>query len=206
MSCRDVLTALPNADWRLRLYALARYAVCPFDEVARAVPARGRIVDVGCGLGLFSLHLCLQSPERKVLGIDRDASRIAVANQSPLVGENAEFAVADLADAKLRRCDALVMVDVLHHLPDPVFHAVLREARRRLDPRGVLVLKELDTRPLGRHLWNWLHDVIATRSLEVYVRSRARVEAALARAGFTRVQFRRLPTRAPYAHVLFTAS
>ena len=205
MECRDVLAALPHAGPLARLYARARYAICPFDEVARAVPERGRILDVGCGYGLFSIHLRLQSPKRRILGIDRDVGRIATASRSSLVGAGVEFAVGDIADTKLEACEAVVMIDVLHHLPDPVAHAVLREAKRQLEPDGVLVLKDLDTRPLGRHLWNWTHDAVVTRSFDIYVRPRARVEAALVRAGFRRVRSCPLPTRAPYAHVLFTA-
>jgi SAM-dependent methyltransferase len=200
----EVLRALPAAGRAVRLYVRARYAICPFDEVARAVPRRGTVVDVGCGFGLFALHLRLQAAERRVLGIDHDPRRIEAARRSPLAGHGVEFAVADAPQASLPPCDAVVLIDVLHHLHPEAQARLLAAARARLVPGGRIVVKDLDTRPRFRFVWNWVHDVLMTRSLDLHFRSRAATEAALVAAGFADVRSRRLPTRAPYAHVLYT--
>src|SRR5437868_1335466 len=50
-------------------YAL-RLKICPFEEVARHVPARGRVLELGCGYGLLSNLLALEGPARQVEGFD----------------------------------------------------------------------------------------------------------------------------------------
>ena len=43
------------------------------------MPAVGRVLDIGCGHGLFSIYLGLMSPDRDVLGVDIDARKLVIA-------------------------------------------------------------------------------------------------------------------------------
>jgi 2-polyprenyl-3-methyl-5-hydroxy-6-metoxy-1,4-benzoquinol methylase len=200
----EIAAALP-LDLAQRLYLYSRRLICPFDEVAREVPAEGRIVDLGCGYGIFSVQLRLQSPARDVLGIDLDARRIAAARRSPLLGHGLEFRQSDVLREPLEPCDGLVMVDLLHHLPPESGRALLATARAALRPGGRLVVKELDASARLRSAWAWLHDVAVTRSTCIHYRRREALEALLRDAGFRDVRSRPLPILAPYAHLLLTA-
>src|SRR5207253_1937842 len=66
----------------IRGFVLARHLLAPLARVAAAVPSSGRILDVGCGHGLFSNALALGSPDRQVLGVDPSGVKIAVARAS----------------------------------------------------------------------------------------------------------------------------
>ncbi len=110
-------------------------------------PAPWRILDVGCGDGLFFEAL---EPFGKVEGLEPDASlvndprwreRIKIARLS----ENAET----LQDSAY---DLILMLDVLEHIDD--HHAALRTLSKSLLPGGRLLL----TVPALQWLWSG-HDV-----------------------------------------------
>jgi len=64
----------------IRSYVWARFVIIHIDILEmldRLVPKRGRILDMGCGFGLFSLFLAMRSPERSIHGVDLSAKRIA---------------------------------------------------------------------------------------------------------------------------------
>jgi len=46
------------------------------------VPRRGRVLDLGCGHGLFSLLLAATSPERQVTGVDVDGDKLGLARRA----------------------------------------------------------------------------------------------------------------------------
>jgi SAM-dependent methyltransferase len=90
------------------------------DHLARLVPARGDVLDVGAGDGAVAQALLLRRPDLHVEGIDvlvRPDSAIPV---RPFDGSH-----IPLADASV---DTVLLVDVLHHTDDPA--ALLREAAR----------------------------------------------------------------------------
>jgi 2-polyprenyl-3-methyl-5-hydroxy-6-metoxy-1,4-benzoquinol methylase len=101
------------------------------DRLTRATGTRGRLLDVGCGTGLF-----LEAARRagwEVRGTETSQDSIRYARQftsAPIFhGE-----LASLEDDTTY--DALTYWDVLEHLPDP--RAELRLARERLNPGGVV--------------------------------------------------------------------
>src|SRR5436190_23274897 len=64
----------------------------------------GRILDVGCGFGLFAAYFGQTQPERRIVGIDPNARRIGlarrVASSLELDGRHS-FHVGDVRDAPL---------------------------------------------------------------------------------------------------------
>jgi 2-polyprenyl-3-methyl-5-hydroxy-6-metoxy-1,4-benzoquinol methylase len=101
------------------------------DRLTRAVGKPGRLLDVGCGTGLF-----LETARRagwEARGTETSEDSIAYARKftsAPIFhGE-----LANLDDSTTY--DALTYWDVLEHLPDP--RAELRLARERLNPGGVV--------------------------------------------------------------------
>ncbi|MYA50132.1 MAG: class I SAM-dependent methyltransferase [Chloroflexi bacterium] len=104
------------------------------------------LLDCGCGPGSITLGLAEVLAPGEVVGIDRDASRIEIAEQSTSERgvANVRFQTADVhelpfADASF---DAVFAHAVLQHVREPL--RALAEMRRVLKPGGVVGLRDDD--------------------------------------------------------------
>ena len=97
-----------------------------------------RIIDVGCATGYGTAALASRRADSQwVAGLERDTGLVRGAGQRyawlpMLCGDAAAIPVRDGA------LDAVTMLDVLEHLPNPA--AALAEARRILRPGGCLLI------------------------------------------------------------------
>ncbi len=118
------------------------------------VRAGTRVLDVGCGVGRWSLKLAARGAS--VTGIDHSATMIAAARQraqARRLSERCRFLVQDLAALEAgQRYDLVLSVTVLQHILDPAaLRASLLRMVRHLDRNGLLVLLEAaPERPIGR--------------------------------------------------------
>jgi len=191
----------PSADAVLRaaghLYrdtpGLARFtqsrrpSICPFDLLVEAVPAKGRMLDIGCGAGLFLGLIATFRPEGVGIGFDssRDAISIAqgMSQRLPRQGR-LEFEHRDVQDSWPDGLfDVVSMVDVLHHVPSEAQGAVVRQALGKAAPGGIFIYKDMAPRPLWAAMGNRLHDLALARQWIHYFPVRG-VEAAARDAGF----------------------
>lgn len=153
-----------------RFHVHGRWRSCPFPELERRAPARGAVLDVGCGFGLFSTYLALRSPDRRVHGVDIDERKIAIARRATerLDGGRAsvsfELAGADLPPGPY---DAVTIVDVLYLLGPEAGGALLDEAASRLAPGGVLLVKEIDRSPAWKYRLSRIQELAATRLVRI---------------------------------------
>ncbi len=116
---------------------------------------RGSILDLGCGQGLLAAWLkaallCYESgswPQgwppaptpRSTRGIElmiRDVERARTA-----LGPGCEISQGDIRSAEFGTSDAVVILDVLHYLPQQAQLQVLKRARAALPERGLLLLR-----------------------------------------------------------------
>jgi 2-polyprenyl-3-methyl-5-hydroxy-6-metoxy-1,4-benzoquinol methylase len=197
----------------VRLHVQARHWLAPLQRIADHVPPRGRVLDVGCGHGLFGNLLALESPCRQVLGVDPMASKIAVAQRVARALPNASYRVGSAADALEDRppagYDVVTILDVLYLLPPPAKLALLQACRALLAPHGLLLLKTNDTAPAWKYHWARFEERLmtglgATQGQGLHFFSAAQNQALLAEAGF-RARVVRLDNWLPYPHVLFVA-
>lgn len=100
-------------------------------EVARALPRRARVLDVGCGSGFIAHHLSALLGS-SVVGLDlREGADAPIEYQRY---DGARFPVPD------RSFDAVLLCYVLHHAQDQ--RAFLGEVRRVLREGGLAVVYE----------------------------------------------------------------
>lgn len=110
-----------------------------------------RILDIGCGSGLYAAELAQRGAD--VIGFDSSAKLIRHARRR--VGSAADLRVHDVRHPldwlSEESIDRAVMALVLHHLDDPV--PALREVHRVLRPGGRLVISTVhpvaDWRQMG---------------------------------------------------------
>jgi SAM-dependent methyltransferase len=132
---------IPFDPWHRMPLAAKDYA-CGIIGHLNALPPerRGRVADIGCGLGDILLNLDYQ--ER--LGLDSDPSVLKAAEivrRSHFKG-NARFAVFSFPEDRLNGLfDAVIMADWLHGIPpEPSRKGIARLFTDSLNPGGCLVI------------------------------------------------------------------
>lgn len=174
------------------------------------VPRKGFVVDLGCGEGLFANLLVEASAQRRVLGIDVDDRRIAVARATVAGREGLRFEVGDIVTVPPPRCDAVTIVDVLYLLAPRDQERVLRNVASALAEGAPLVVKAQESRVDPRYALTYAQDlVLASIGIGRGIRGRAHFlsredgVAMFERAGF-RVDVVEMTSR-PYTDVLYLA-
>ena len=130
-----VVAALP------RYRELARFARLYLPYVTN-----GRVLDVGCGAGNQLALLARAGWQAE--GLDMDPRAVAAACARGLTARCGDLLQTDLPT---KHFDAVTLVHVLEHLPEPVAH--LRAALRLLKPGGRLIIITPNVRALGHRIY-----------------------------------------------------
>ncbi|MEK6542982.1 MAG: class I SAM-dependent methyltransferase [Elusimicrobiota bacterium] len=139
----DGLQEQKSATFRLRLTTLTTQ-----------LPRKGRLLDVGCGTGIFVR--CAIAQGWNAYGIDVSRYAVTAANEhSP-----GRFHACQIKDAPYGAStfDAIAALDCLEHSPDPI--GMLGACARLLKPEGLLLIETPNASGLlfklmGRH-WPYL--------------------------------------------------
>lgn len=117
-------------------------------EIARFVPSRSRVLDVGCGNGFIAHHLA-SLLGTSVIGIDLDVTTEAAIDYRQF--DSKHFPVEDGA------VDAVLLCYVLHHAQD--LGVILKELRRVLSDGGLAVVYEDIPAAWWDRLVCWTHEL-----------------------------------------------
>ncbi len=110
-------------------------------ELHGLIPRKGLVLDLGCGYGPISHWLAQASPERKVLGVDRNADKIRVAQCSALGSQQVVFETHDFREWPLPECSAVVLLDVMGECTMQRDDVVLGRAFEALVHGGRLIMR-----------------------------------------------------------------
>lgn len=139
--------------------------------MAAHVPEEGRVLEVGCGYGLFSIDLALAAKAREVHGIDVDVRKIVhgqhAARQAGVQGARADLRLAPPGDVPDGPWDAIVIVDVLYLLDADAQAGLLGTCAEQLALGGVLVVKEMATAPRWKARWNRAQETLAVKVVNI---------------------------------------
>ena len=146
-----------------RLYVPMKLQMDPLTEqLAELDRPLGRVLDIGCGRGQFSLFLWELGLAESIEGFDFDARKVAVAGLA--ARGDAVFHIGDALTSALPGMDAVLLFDVLHYLTPEQQRSLLECVAASLAPGGRLLVRELDKRQgWGSAVGQWF-ERIATKS------------------------------------------
>jgi 2-polyprenyl-6-hydroxyphenyl methylase/3-demethylubiquinone-9 3-methyltransferase len=195
----------------VRIYARIRFLILRqtfLQEIGQYLPRNGRILDLGCGFGLFSLYFALDSPERKITGVDLDADRIEAATRCArrLGVENVEYINTNVLDWKgAAQFDAVFMLDLVHHLPKHEVADFLGRIAELVAPGGVLILKDVSNKPYYKMLFTLALDRLMVGREPIHYWDPVELSQLVEGLGFS-VKRHTINDLLPYPHVLYICS
>ena len=203
-----ITRALPLLE---RIYSAIRFSILRpklLSVMDLLLTDEGRILDVGCGFGLFAAYFGQTHPGRAIVGVDPDARRVGIARDvcARLGLAQHTFVTGDVRTAPIAgRFDAVYVLDVMHHLPREDQQPVLERLRDLLVPGGMLLMKDITTEPAHQLLFTEVLDraMVGMREPLAY-RHHREWGALLTRVGF-KVRMVRVPDFLPYPHVVIAA-
>lgn len=171
-------------------YTRTKFKICPLLPIEPLLPRTGRVLDLGCGNGLFAAILKLGSPERTITGFDLDEKKIDSARAAFKDWTGMEFSVGDLIRSNYPAADIITIIDVLYLIPPDAKESILRKCHGALPAGGLLAVKDVDTRPRWKYVWNMIQETLAVKIIgftlgsRFHFTSREDFTALLNRVGF----------------------
>jgi 2-polyprenyl-6-hydroxyphenyl methylase/3-demethylubiquinone-9 3-methyltransferase len=208
----DALALYRGLPAPIRLHTRLRSWTCPLDRLVERAPPAGRLLEVGCGHGLFANAAALAHPGLDVLGVDPDARKIHWAEATVGGRRNIRFRGGDLAGVAERGFDAVAVIDVLYLVPRSAWPTFLTGLRERLRPGGRLLLKEVEPRPRWKFYRCVAQETMSVRLLGIThgaaftFADRALMEGLLREAGFEGTAATGLGRGYLTPHVLYEAA
>jgi 2-polyprenyl-3-methyl-5-hydroxy-6-metoxy-1,4-benzoquinol methylase len=182
-----------------------RRLIFPFGMILEEIPEKSRVLDIGSGYGAFPIMVARERIPERVLGVEIDRERVKAARRSSAGLGNVGFVVGDFSGFRTEeRFDVITCLDVLHHVPKNLQRGVVEKAGNLLREGGSLILVEIGSRPLLKYAWNYVHDIVMTRSLGMSYIPRERC-LEMVKSGGLRVASVRDASRFMYSRYMITA-
>lgn len=150
----------PILEWYMRIKLRLENYYKVFDDL---LPAKGKILDLGCGYGFLSYMLAYLSTEREITGIDYDEDKIEIAQNGYSKGENLSFLHQDVRNFPKDQYNAIILSDVLHYLQPEDQTKLLERCAENLAPGGVFVIRDGIKELKDRHKGTKLSELFSTR-------------------------------------------
>ena len=200
----EVRTRFARMPLPVRLYVSGRIFAFPPPFLDSYILPTGVLASFGCGIGIMEAYLGLRYPSLRIDASDCDPRKISIAND--VAPPNVMFRVCDvISDPFPAGLPAILFVDLLHHIPRESHDAVVAKSFSALQPGGRLIVKDLDTRPRWKQVWNWGQDMIRSRGEPPHVRSLEEWRCLMERHAFEVASFA-IATWRPYAHVVLVGT
>lgn len=118
-------------------------------------------------MGQMDFMLSMYCPERRIIGIDYDADKIAVAQNSWLLKNlpDLEFRYGNASECELPESNAFVISDMLHYLDPQAQEALIRRCSEKLLPGGMILVRDSDSENAKGQKVTALSEVFSTRIL-----------------------------------------
>ena len=208
---KDIFSLYGESGLVTRSYLRIKLKICPLVLLVSLFPKEGKIIELGCGSGLFANILAIGSNKRQIVGADMDENKIALAERTKDPLASIEYTAGKIVTMDYPTGEVFSLIDVLYLIPYDAQEVILRKCADALAPKGMLVIKEMDTRPRWKYIWNYCQETLAVKIIgftlgeRFYFRSRENFENLLKGLGFS-VNTVRLDKGYWYPHIAYVCT
>ena len=179
-----------------------RPRICPFHLLVEHVSQDSRVLDIGCGNGLWLFLLAELNRIREGIGVDTCSGKIQVAQRLRGKQDHLRFCAVNPDDPwPADPVDCVTMIDVIHHVP-PERQRAFVQAAAKTDATRILI-KDIDPASKFKSAANTLHDLVLSRQRPRYCHPED-LCTWLGESGFT-VRLRQRCDMLWYSHFLIVA-
>ncbi|MEJ7768483.1 MAG: 1-acyl-sn-glycerol-3-phosphate acyltransferase [Chitinophagaceae bacterium] len=150
----------PVLEWYMKVKIRLEKNYTVFHDL---LPAKGKILDVGCGYGFMAYMLHFSSPQRSITGIDYDENKIATANGCFSKNDHISFLHGDVLNFRFEQYDAIILADMLHYLEPDDQKKVVEKCIASLRPSGMIIIREGNKDMKERHKGTMLTEFFSTK-------------------------------------------
>jgi len=194
-----------------KFYAIKK-KIFPIQICLEHLPSKGTLVDLGCGNGLFTGLLAISHPDLTITGIDDDENKINLAKKVFKNFSNIQFLKSDIVKISFPSANHFSLIDVLYLIPFDLQKEILKRIFNALPANGGLIIKEMDTKPAIKYMFNWLQETISVKIIRrtlgsrFYFRSCDSMLSVLESVGFSDIGVIPIDSGYWYPHIIYKAS
>lgn len=130
------------------LRAIRIHLLLPMCPILDALPASGRVLDVGCGYGHVLSYLAERRPDLDFIGTDIDQDAVRQARAAWKFLPNVQFESVPVEELKGEFSHAMLL-DVIHHMTPEQERTAIAAIASLLTPGGSILIKEMDAGKCG---------------------------------------------------------
>jgi 2-polyprenyl-3-methyl-5-hydroxy-6-metoxy-1,4-benzoquinol methylase len=192
----------------VRAYCWVRFRILHqrfLDEIGQYLPDTGRVLDIGCGFGLFSQYYAKRFPDLHILGIDINANRIDMARRAAkkLGLRNVDYEIADVTAFRgAADFDGAYMLDIAHHIPRVALQPLVEQIYTVLNLGCRFLIKDVNTTPAAKLWFTYLLDKAIDVKAELNYWAEDEMLTLVRAAGFEAF-YHSMVDLLPYPHILY---
>ena len=166
LQSKEIISKLREAYGIKKFFTWARPWICPFDKFIFQIPKNQSIFDVGCGNGAFLFLLATFREPKKLYGVDVSENDLSIVKN---IFPNTKYnKVNNISDWPKENFNVITVLDVLHHIKPEEQHEFINKILNKIKPGGILIIKDMSTKPWYCAIMNTIHDLIFSNQLIHY--------------------------------------
>lgn len=208
---RGIMSQYRTKNFKFKLHSFFRVILCPFRQMALYLPAGAdKILDLGCGYGLWLNYLSLMGKKNKMVGVDIDKNKIDIAKTS--INKNIDFINSDIMNFEISyNADCITILDTLYLVPFAQQEFLLRRCYKALDSNGYIFIKETEKAASWRFYLNIIQEFLSVKILRItqgeglFWQDEHQFINMLNRANFKNIVVKKIEEGYFHPHILYIA-